>query len=333
MSPDGDLARLPWCALPGAKAGTVLLEEKTGGIAVVPHGPFLLEMLKFPKHHPEEPDSILALAGVAYDPPGVPPKPNGYSFLRGTLVELESLKARAGSRRIVALSGSEPTVTRLLAELPKARYAHLATHGFFAADRLAADRKRQEQLVQHWDGPADPEKQRLIAGGSSLAYTGLLLAGANSPTTKDTGVVTGLSLIDLPLDQLQLCVLSACETGLGDLTDGEGVQGLQRAFHLAGCPNVAASLWNVNDAATAALMAKFYHELWVNKKPPIQALREAQLTIYRRPDLIPDLAGERGAPKLKDAIEVKSGIVETPQASKRADTKLWAAFLLSGVGR
>src|SRR5262249_14374820 len=127
---------------------------------------------------------------------------------------------------------------------------------------------------------------------------------------------------------------SACETGLGELTGGEGVQGLQRAFHLAGCPNAIASLWKVNDAATAALMAKFYHELWVNNRPPIEAIREAQLTIYYHPELIPDLAGERGAPKLKEAVAAKGShpVVSAP-GSKHADTKLWAAFVLSGVGK
>src|SRR6185436_17754504 len=115
---------------------------------------------------------------------------------------------------------------------------------------------------------------------------------------------SGLNLVDLPLENLKLVTLSACETGLGEYTGGEGVQGLQRAFHLAGCPNVVASLWKVNDAATAALMAKFYHELWVNKRPPIEALREGQLVIFKRPDLIPDLAGERGAPLVAKSVKV-----------------------------
>ena len=111
------------------------------------------------------------------------------------------------------------------------------------------------------------------------------------------------------------------------------MENLQEAFHLAGCANVMASLWKVNDAVTAALMAKFYHELWVNKKPPIEALREAQLTVYRHPELIPDLAGERGAPKLKEAVTVKSEPGARATGSKHTATKIWAAFVLSGVGK
>jgi CHAT domain-containing protein len=109
------------------------------------------------------------------------------------------------------------------------------------------------------------------------------------------------------------------------------VQGLERAFHAA---NVVASLWKVNDAATAALMAKFYRELWVNKKPPIEALREAQLTIYRRPELIPDLAGERGRPAPEAAAKLGPAVPAKPEEkAKTAPAKLWAGFGLSGLGK
>ena len=76
---------------------------------------------------------------------------------------------------------------------------------------------------------------------------------------------------------------------------------------------------------------QFYHELWHNKKPPVEALREAQLLVYRRPDLIPALAGERGAPDAAKTVALPAAV---PVAAKaRADTKLWAAFVLSGTGR
>lgn len=90
---------------------------------------------------------------------------------------------------------------------------------------------------------------------------------------------------------MELAVLSACDTGLGELDQGgEGVFGLQRAFHLGGCRNVVASLWKVDDEPTAALMALFYHNLWQKGEKPLDALRHAQLALLRHPEEVPLLA-------------------------------------------
>src|SRR5262249_34548055 len=157
--------------------------------------------------------------------------------------------------RATVLDGERATPDRLTADLPRARYAHLATHGFFATEELAAEKARERELVRDWHEGGVTERR--TAPQNPLGFVGLALAGANAPTAQNTGIVTGLTVADLPLEGLDLCVLSACETGLGDFTSGEGVQGLQRAFHLAGCPNVVASLWRVDDTATTALMAQF----------------------------------------------------------------------------
>src|SRR6185312_12387231 len=100
-------------------------------------------------------------------------------------------------------------------------------------------------------------------------------------------------------------VLSACETGLGPLFDGEGVMGLQRAFHQAGVRNVVASLWSVDDAQTRLLMIRFYARLWKQGLPPQEALRQAQLSLLRgeadtSSPLSPEriVRPERGAPVL-----------------------------------
>src|SRR5262249_55617251 len=116
--------------------------------------------------------------------------------------------------------------------------------------------------------------------------------------------------------------------------DGEGVQCLQRALHLAGCRNVVASLWHVNDHATAVLMATLYQQLWQQGKNPLQALRQAQLTMLRHPELIADRA-DRGKPKLNDTVKLDMQELESLRRSKgkRASTKLWSAFVLSGSGR
>ena len=116
--------------------------------------------------------------------------------------------------------------------------------------------------------------------------SGLVLAGANRPSAEvtgsmhdDLGILTAEAIAGLPLQNLELVVLSACETGMGTVAGGEGVFGLQRAFHLAGAHEVVASLWKVDDTANRKLMMRFYSGLWEQGMPAAEALRQAQLTV------------------------------------------------------
>ena len=95
---------------------------------------------------------------------------------------------------------------------------------------------------------------RLTPGGEVKKFSAPTTSSSDVEAGPDGGILTGEAIAGLQLEKLKLVVLSACETGLGANTDTEGVRGLQRAFHLAGCPDVVASLWEVNDEATAALM-------------------------------------------------------------------------------
>jgi CHAT domain-containing protein len=177
--------------------------------------------------------------------------------------------------------------------------------------------------------------ERIGAGAlSPLVLSGLVFAGANRPETPGRGLVTGEALIDRDLSGLELAVLSACDTGLGDVAGGEGVFSLQRAFHLAGCRNVVASQWKVPDAATAALMGAFYRALWEEDLPPLLALQKAQLAVYRAdPQQFREMAlrGFGAGDKNLDAIPFVNALPVQPGG--RNPAVLWAAFTLSGAGR
>jgi CHAT domain-containing protein len=198
-------------------------------------------------------------------------------------------------------------------------YLHLATHGFFAAERFASALQRSTQ-----PGMASMELRgnQSIAGYHPGLLAGLVLAGANAPMPEDDGILTAEEVATLNLSSVELAVLSACETGLGQIAGGEGLLGLQRAFHAAGARTVIASLWKVDDIATREIMERFYENLWKKNLGKLAALRDAQLWMLR----------VRGASGLQvDARGLKVGGV------KRLDGRLapyyWAAFVLSGDWR
>jgi CHAT domain-containing protein/Tfp pilus assembly protein PilF len=351
LTPDGVLARVPWGALPGGKPGTVVLEELA--LAVVPHGQLLLEQqtdrqaatsvllvvggvdyAQAPTGQPHAPPDHTGSKADARGPepadlPRAPDSKLSWPALPATVREQQRvlrLAEEAGIRSAVSLSSRKADTARLLAELPRARWAHLATHGFFAGPKF-----RSALRLDEADYKRGRRGERVgIGARNPLALSGLVLAGAGlqgDEARADGGILTAEAIAGLPLDRLELAVLSACDTGLGEVAGGEGVLGLQRAFHLAGARDVVASLWKVDDEATAALMSLFYHNLWREKLSPIEALRQAQLTLYRDPKRIPALARDRGPDFTKAAR------LPAPAAGgARAHPRLWAGFVLSGPG-
>ncbi|MSQ82648.1 MAG: CHAT domain-containing protein [Myxococcales bacterium] len=128
---------------------------------------------------------------------------------------------------------------------------HVATHGFFLADQEdlpvmgTRSGRRNAELFGDLPAPALPQ----LGKDDPLLRSGLALAGANRQPD-GRGVVTALEVAGLDLAGTQLAVLSACETGVGDIRNGEGVFGLHRALVLAGAQTQVMSLWKVDDAAT-----------------------------------------------------------------------------------
>ncbi len=171
---------------------------------------------------------------------------------RGEVKGLESLLNEKGWKTDEYLS-SEATEERIK-KVNSPRVMHIATHGFFQAD--AKKTARLDEANYLYDNP--------------LLRSGLLLTGAGDIFNKtkfnynvDNGILTAYEAMNLNLDQTDLVILSACETGLGEVESGEGVYGLQRSFLVAGAKSVIMSLFKVSDEATKELMVSFY-EKWMS---------------------------------------------------------------------
>ncbi|WNG41618.1 CHAT domain-containing protein [Archangium violaceum] len=183
------------------------------------------------------------------------PAHRAWRQLPGTRQEAQAIQRLLPQARLFL--GTEATKQRLLA-LRAPAVLHIATHGFFLEDTAAPTGSRALGHV----GPSTVPPPR-----NPLLRSGLVLSDAPS-TTPDaalphsgTAPVTALELEGLDLWGTQLVVLSACETGRGDVKPGQGVYGLRRALVIAGAETVVMSLWKVNDHSTHLLMEAYYRHL------------------------------------------------------------------------
>lgn len=174
--------------------------------------------------------------------------------LPGTEKEVKSITTTLKSLNLstTTLYGNDATETKVKA-IKSPSILHIATHGYFLADVS----KMETNKVLGID--------IAVAKENPLLRSGLLLANCDNvfdenyrASGPDNGVLTAYEAMSLNLDKTDLVVLSACETGLGSVKQGEGVYGLQRAFLIAGAKSIIMSLWSVSDEATMELMTAFY---------------------------------------------------------------------------
>jgi CHAT domain-containing protein len=178
-----------------------------------------------------------------------------------------------------ATAGNEESFKALSGK--KTPILHIATHGFFFKNEEVGKHAMFEHMLMDRSAPTRPD--------NSLKRSGLIFAGAQRawrgeaiPEGVDDGILLAEEIATMDLSGTDLVVLSACETGLGEITS-EGVFGLQRAFKKAGVKTLIMSLWKVDDRATSLFMQTFYR-YWLDGKSKHEAFALAQSTVRKHTD-------------------------------------------------
>jgi tetratricopeptide (TPR) repeat protein/CHAT domain-containing protein len=341
VSPDGELNRLPFAALPvagpkdgGIGDGPITADSKTLGDAValrlLTTGRDLLRLQQPAKAGGApvliaNPDfnaasrsatggaSASAAAAAAAGPsvlrggqqrsPGVRGL-TAWQPLGGTEQEARQLAPLLGGGAVI--SGPAATAAVVLAQRAP-RILHIATHGFFLADQAPASGTATGFAApgsRSGGAPSEGTAADTPSRVDPLQRSGLVFAGANRPDANpnDDGYLTAAEATAMDLEGTELVTLSACETGLGGVRSGEGVYGLQRSLAVAGARSTLLSLWKVDDNLTVAFMERYYNKL---------------------------KAGQGRADALRDTqTEFRNTKISTYN-----DIRVWGAFQLSGDWR
>jgi CHAT domain-containing protein/tetratricopeptide (TPR) repeat protein len=220
----------------------------------------------------------LLVGGVNYDSKFYEPESKTVSsyweFLPGSLSEtlsIQSLLTKEG-KKTTLLRDTFPTEERIkrIGDESSPSILHLATHGFYNILDTREENPMYKKQVSRFNIADNP-----------LLRCGLILCGANKNwnqaigISEDDGILTGLEVSDLRLEKTKMVILSACETGLGEINGDEGVFGLKRAFHMSGAQKMIISLWKLEDEPTAYLMKEFY-KIFLKQQDASSALKKAQ---------------------------------------------------------
>ncbi len=285
IAPDGEFNLIPFAALMDDQARYLL---ETYKITYLTSG---RDLLRQPDTSAANPPLIFA--NPQYDQPGQTQPGAVYLAQRGAnqvatdLAQLSFGPLAATAPEATAIQALLPAAKvftgdaateNQLKQLSRPQLLHLATHGFFLRNTSQAAGRDQRGSILLSDNSQD-------FSGNPLLRSGLALAGFNlRKSGSEDGVLTALEVSGLDLRGTQLVVLSACQTGLGDVATGEGVYGLRRAFTLAGAETQLTSLWYVNDVATKELMINYYQRLQRGEGRS-DALRQAQLDFLKTEDV------------------------------------------------
>jgi CHAT domain-containing protein len=300
LSPDSQLNLIPFAALVDER-DRYLVEAYR--LTYLTSGRDLLRL----QHSIPSSQVPVLIANPDYERPGQPPeevrlatsKPGEENRRSAELANLQfdSLPGTAEEADAIALLLPEAIVLtqsqateNALKQVQSPRLLHIATHGFFLKDVQPPTSSVTLPSLQVVPAPGNSSLPEISSNGNvnPLLRSGLALAGFNPrKSSGEDGVLTAFEATGLNLLGTQLVVLSACETGLGDVVNGEGVYGLRRAFVIAGAESQMISLWKVSDSGTKDLMSAYYQKLLTGEGRS-EALQKTQLELlqtseYRHP--------------------------------------------------
>ncbi|MBI4749668.1 MAG: tetratricopeptide repeat protein [Acidobacteria bacterium] len=272
ISPDGALNLVPFSALMDEQ-GKYLVENYT--LTYLTSGRDLLRLgVNFISEEP-----VLVIANPDYAQ-GSGPVLAGQAMkpllpLPGTEREGKEIqKLLPGSRLVVQGEATKEIVK----QVHRPEMLHIATHGYFLEDAPEEFPTEDDRRLQS----TDPINLGKLHVDNPLLRSWLFFASANQGNEKSNGVLTALEASQLDLWGTRLVVLSACDTGLGEVKNGDGVFGLRRALVLAGSEAQMMSLWAVSDTGTRELMTEYYRRLKAGEGRS-EALRNTQLKLLKDP--------------------------------------------------
>lgn len=253
---------------------------------------------------------------------------NGVEYLPATMDEVINIdkkleRINVKTKLFTNALGTETSFKNLSGS--NVNLVHVATHGFYWTETEAEQNSKLSFLIPFKD-----------AEDKALTRSGLLFAGANNvlmgkrlPDGVDDGILTAKEISELDLRGLDLVVLSACQTGLGEIT-GDGVFGLQRGFKKAGAKTLMMSLWKVDDKATQLLMSRFYSNL-ITGKSKIESLRDAQKYVREYETEVEIKSDNKPAISAHAKVQAQQGHTQQKVIKKvhpYQNPKYWAAFIL-----
>ncbi|HLP12271.1 MAG TPA: CHAT domain-containing tetratricopeptide repeat protein [Flavobacteriales bacterium] len=197
-----------------------------------------------------------------------------WAYLPGTLTETKNIQVALQKKKqhVNSYTEQEASESNFKQQIAQTNILHIATHGFFYPDPELLQRENDMATLHNETGVIAFRGSRyaewsFIKNKNPLMRSGIVLAGANAiwntnefNNTED-GVLTAFEVSNLDMQHTKLVVLSACETGLGDVKGNEGVFGLQRSFKMAGVENLIMSLWQVPDKETSEFMQSLYKNI------------------------------------------------------------------------